>query len=174
MVIKAVAFDFGHTLIDERTDGNVPLDSLPIRLMPEVSEVLPSISLPMAVWANTRTAAEAELRQRLERAGIGQFFSWVVTSVDAGFRKPAHEFFDFALAKCALGKEEVLFVGNQLNTDIAGGEQYGIRTVWLAGRPYRSADETLSPKDVRPTYRIPTLGELPLLLQRIRDAELHL
>jgi hypothetical protein len=56
MVIKAVAFDFGHTLIDERKDENVPLDSRPIHLMPEVSRVLPFLSLPLAVWANTRTA----------------------------------------------------------------------------------------------------------------------
>jgi FMN phosphatase YigB (HAD superfamily) len=174
MVIKAVAFDFGHTLMDEQEDGDVPLDSRPIHLMPEVSEVLPLLTLPLAVWANTRTATEAELRERLERAGIGRFFRWVVTSVDAGFRKPAPDFFDFALAKCALSKDEVLFVGNQLNTDITGGEQYGIRTVWLSGRLYRSADETLSPKDVRPTYRIRTLRQLPLLLQRIRDNKGHL
>ena len=174
MVIKAVAFDFGHTLIDERKDGNVPLDSRPIHLMPEVCEVLPFLLLPLAVWANTRTATEAELRQWLERAGIGRFFAWVVTSVDAGFRKPAPEFFDFALGKCALSKDEVLFVGNQLNTDITGGDQYGIRTVWLCGRPYRSVDETLSPKDVRPTYTIRTFRQLPILLQRIRDTEVHL
>jgi HAD superfamily hydrolase (TIGR01493 family) len=173
MAIKAVAFDFGHTLMDEQKDGHVPLASRPIHLMPEVSEVLPRIRLPMAVWANTRIATEAELRQRLERAGIGRFFRWVVTSVDAGFRKPAPEFFDFALAKCALRKDEVLFVGNQLNTDITGAGQYGIRTVWLSGRRYRSVDETLSPKDVRPTYRIPTLRQLPLLLQRIRDTEVR-
>ena len=118
MVIKTVAFDFGHTLIDERNDDNVPLESRPIHLMPGVSEVLPFLPLPLAVWANTRTATEAELRQWLERAGIGRFFAWVVTSVDAGFRKPAPEFFDFALAKCALSKDEVLFVGNQLSTNI--------------------------------------------------------
>jgi hypothetical protein len=70
MVIKAVAFDFGHTLIDERKDGNLPLDSRPIHLMPGVSEVLPFLSLPLAVWANTRTATDAELRQWFERAGI--------------------------------------------------------------------------------------------------------
>ncbi|SRR5258708_32121123 len=39
---------------------------------------------------------------------------------------------------------------------------------------YRSADETLLPKDVRPTYTIRTLRQLPLLLQRIRDTEVHL
>jgi FMN phosphatase YigB (HAD superfamily) len=167
MVLQAVAFDFGHTLIDERKDGNLPLDSRPIHLMPEICEVLPFLSFPLAVWANTRTATEADLRQWLERAGIGRSFAWVITSVDAGFRKPAPEFFDFALAKCGLSKDEVLFVGNQLNTDITGGEQYGIRTVWLCGRPYRSADETLSPKEVRPTYTIRTLRQLPLLLRKL-------
>jgi FMN phosphatase YigB (HAD superfamily) len=171
MVIQAVAFDFGHTLMDERKDDNVPLESRPIHLMPEVSEVLPFLSLPLAVWANTRTATEAELRHWLERAGIGRFFAWVVTSVDAGFRKPASEFFAFALGKCALRKNDVLFVGNQLNTDITGGEQYGIRTVWLCGSAYRSVDETLSPKDVRPTYTIHTFRQLPLLLQGMRDTE---
>jgi FMN phosphatase YigB (HAD superfamily) len=171
MVIRAVAFDFGHTLMDERKDGNLPLDSRPSHLMPGVSEVLPAISLPMAVWANTRTATEAELRQRLASAGIARFFRWVVTSVDAGFRKPAVEFFDFALAKCGLRKDEVLFVGNQLNTDVTGGEQYGIRTVWLSGRPYRSADETFSLNDVRPTYRIRTLRQLPLLLRQFITVE---
>jgi FMN phosphatase YigB (HAD superfamily) len=41
----------------------------------------------------------------------------------------ARTFFDFALRKCGLARDEVLFVGNQLNTDIAGGRAYGIRTV---------------------------------------------
>jgi putative hydrolase of the HAD superfamily len=89
--------------------------------------------------------------------------------VDAGFRKPAPEFFDFALRKCGLRKDEVLFIGNQLNTDIMGGQQYGIRTVWLSAPAYRSADEKLSPEDVHPTYTIRALRELPALLQRIRD-----
>jgi len=168
MDIRAVAFDFGHTLIDEQKDGTISLESRPIHLMPGVSEVLPHISIPPAVWANTRTATGAELRRFLDRAGIGRFFAWVVTSVDAGFRKPGSGFFDFALSRCGLARDQVLFVGNQLNTDVAGGQQYGIRTVWLSGRAYRSADETLSPQHVHPTHTIRTLRELPSLPQRTR------
>ncbi len=171
MVIRAVAFDFGHTLINEQIDGSISLESRPVHLMPEVSEILPRMSIPLAVWANTCTASGAELHRFLDRAGIGQFFAWVVTSVDAGFRKPAPEFFDFALSKCGLSRDEVVFVGNQLNTDIAGGRAFGIRTVWLCGSAYRSADETLSPQDVHPTHTIHTLRELPSLLQRIHDVK---
>lgn len=89
---------------------------------------------------------------------------------DAGFRKPASEFFDFALAKCGFARDEVLFVGNQLNTDIAGGQECGLRSVWLCGSAYRSGDETLSTEGVKPTYTIESLRQLPSLLKRIREA----
>ena len=167
MVIRAVAFDFGHTLVDEQKDTSIPLESRPIHLMPEVGEVLPLLSIPLAVWANTRTATGEDLRHFLNRAGIGRFFAWVVTSVDAGFRKPSPQFFDFALGKCGLTPDGVLFVGNQLKTDIAGGQACGIRTVWLSGSAYRSADETLSPHDVHPAYSIPALAQLPPLLESL-------
>ena len=122
---------------------------------------------PLAVWANTRTSTRTDLQHFLDRAGVGRFFAWIVTSVDAGFRKPAPQFFDFALGKCGLAREEVLFVGNQLNTDIVGGQEYGIRTGWLSGSTHRSADETLSPQDVHPIYTIPTLRELPPFLESL-------
>ena len=84
MVIRAVAFDFGHTLVNEEKDAADPLESRPVHLMPDVSEILPHIPVPLAVWANTRTATSSDLQQFLDRAGIGRFFAWVVTSVDAG------------------------------------------------------------------------------------------
>jgi len=46
MPLKAVAFDWGHTVMDERRDGDVPLDTRPVHLMPGVSEVLPQIPGP--------------------------------------------------------------------------------------------------------------------------------
>lgn len=171
MVIKAVAFDLGHTLIDEEKDATIRHEERPVHLMPWVSEILPQIPNPMAVWANTQTATGAELRSFFDRGGIGRFFAWVVTSVDAGFRKPTPQFFDFALRTCELARQEVLFIGNQLNTDIAGGEGYGIRTVWVSGSAHRSADETQTPTDVHPTHTIPTLRELPPLLRRLRHAK---
>ena len=167
MRLKAIAFDLGHTLMDERRDGHVPIDVRPVHLMPGVLNALEQIQLPLAVWANTREAADADVRRWLDRAGIGRRFRWVVTSVDAGVRKPAPEFFQFALARCGLVREDVLFVGNQLNTDIAGAEAFGIRTVWLSGPDYRSEDD--GPCDTRPTYTMLTLRELPTLLAECRS-----
>ena len=165
MPLKAVAIDWGHTVMDERRDGDVAVDMRPIHLMPGVAEVLPQIALPLALWANTRDATEADVRGWLERANLNRLFRWVITSVDAGARKPAPQFFQHALVRCGLTNEEVLFVGNQLNTDILGAEAMGIATVWLSDAAYRSADD--APCNVLPTYTIQTLSDLPALLQRI-------
>jgi hypothetical protein len=85
-------------------DTSIPLESCAVRLMPHVSEILPKIPVPLAVWANTQIATGNDLEGFLDKGGIGRFFSWIVTSVDAGFRKPAPQFFDFALGKCGLAR----------------------------------------------------------------------
>jgi putative hydrolase of the HAD superfamily len=165
--LSAIAFDVGHTLIDERIDAASFIP--PVQLMPHVLEVLPQIDLPMAAWSNTRSAREAEVRQLLRAARIEQFFSWVITSIDAGYRKPHPEFFHFALDGCGLTADEVLFVGNQLNTDICGGSQCGIRTVWISGDAHRSPEETMTPAEIVADFEIASLSELPGLLQQIRQ-----
>jgi FMN phosphatase YigB (HAD superfamily) len=166
MPLKAIAFDWGHTLMDERRDE--PLDTRPIHLMPGVADVPPRLTLPLAVWANTRVDGEPTVRGWLNRARLGQLFQWVITSVDAGTRKPVPEFFQYALARCGLTKDSVLFLGNQLNTDIAGGEAFGVRTVWLCAAAYRSLDD--GPCSVRATYTIDTLSSLPTLVQSLQDS----
>jgi FMN phosphatase YigB (HAD superfamily) len=165
-MLKAVMFDFGHTIMNELKGGNAPLASRPVFLMPGLPDILPRISLRMGIGANTKVARERDVRRWLKRAAIDNYFEWVVTSVDAGARKPDCKFFSFALRKCKLKKDEVLFVGNQRNTDIQGANYSGISCVWLSGRAYRSPDDTASSR-ARPTYAIRSLKQLPALLQEL-------
>jgi FMN phosphatase YigB (HAD superfamily) len=159
--VKAVAFDFGHTLVDEQSVLHHP------RPMPGLLEALPQVRLPMAVWANTRNAGEAAVRGILRTLQIDQYFSSVVTSVDAGFRKPSPEFFKFALSQWRFAKDEILFVCNQLNTDVLGAEALGIRTAWLSAAEFRSPDETMTLGDIQPAFTLAGFAGLPSLLQSI-------
>jgi phosphoglycolate phosphatase-like HAD superfamily hydrolase len=84
-MLDAVILDFGHTTMDELQYRDVPLRSRPIRLMPGVEQTLPRIPLKLGIWANTKRAREAGLRQWLRRAGIDIYFTWVVTSAEAGY-----------------------------------------------------------------------------------------
>ena len=98
--VTVLALDWGHTLMDERRDRHIPLDDRPAHLMPGVREALGAIALPLAVWANTREGDERHVRAWLRRAGLDGVFSWVITSTDAGARKPSPRFFSYALARC--------------------------------------------------------------------------
>lgn len=164
MGVQLVALDWGHTIMDERAGVGTPMGEWPIRLMPHVQDTLPLIPLPMALWANA-PAREGDVRDWLTRAGVSRYFSHVVTSEDAGARKPSAAFFAFALARCGVRASDVLFVGNQLNTDVAGGNAMGIPTVWLSGAAYRSDDD--EPVPVVPTFTIASLRELPSLISRL-------
>jgi putative hydrolase of the HAD superfamily len=163
---RIVAFDLGHTLMDERLDANVPIETRPVHLMPGVADVVPHLPVPLALWANTRVAREPAVRRWLERAGLAGCFQSVITSVDAGARKPAPAFFEYALARGGFERDEVVFVGNQLNSDVTGAEAFGIRSIWLSAAVYRSLDDT--PCAARPTFTIEALHDLPALLQRLK------
>ncbi len=158
---KAVMFDFGHTIVEENTSLQEPP-----RLMPGVREALALIRLPMGIWANTRLTTGAEIRAWLTPCRLQQHFRWIVTSYELGCRKPAREFFTRALAQSRLEATDVLFVGNQLNTDIIGAQGVGIATVYLTDAIYRSSDEVDTP-NAKPTFTIPTLAELPDLVRRL-------
>ncbi len=85
-------FDFGHTIIDELKERQVPLASRSVDLMPGLLEILPQIKFKKGIWANAE-AGEQEIRIWLRKAGINEYFEWIATSKDAGARKPDPGFF---------------------------------------------------------------------------------
>src|SRR5262245_14131504 len=160
-MLKAVIFDFGHTIMAE----TLSLEDSP-QLMPGVFEAMTQIALPKGIWANTRDATASHIRTWLRRAQLDAYIQFVVTSFEIGHRKPSLDFFTSALAECGLQASEIVFVGNQLNTDIVGANNAGIRSVYLADARYRSLDDSPETK-VTPTYTIQTLSDLPWLVQSL-------
>ena len=60
-------------------------------------------------------------------------------------------------------------MGNQLNTDIRGANDYGMECVWLSGAAYRSPDDVpidnLTSSNMKPNHIIGSLKQLPGLLE---------
>lgn len=167
--IKAIIFDWGHTVMNELEYKRIPLRSRPVVVMPGLQEILSKIHFKKGIWANTNRTTSQEIKAWLKRAKLDQYFKWVFASADFGVRKPNKRFYDIALAKSKLTKNDILFVGNQLNTDILGANNYGITNVWLSGRTFKSPDDTLKRGDVKPTYEIRTLKQLPALINKITN-----
>jgi FMN phosphatase YigB (HAD superfamily) len=165
-MIKVLIFVLGHTILDEEAGRHVDIHFRPAMPMPGVLEVIPKIRLPMGVWANTHDASADDVKQWLSRANLDQYFKWIVTSSEVGYRKPDQRFFALPLRECECAADEVLFIGNQMNSDIKGANICGIDSVLLTGPAYRSIDDDLDPT-AKPTFKIEHLEQLPNLLARL-------
>lgn len=71
-------------------------------------------------------------RGRLERLELGQYFEVVSVSGELGMSKPAPAIFDHTLAElCVTDRRNVVMIGDSLASDVAGGLNAGIDTIWF-------------------------------------------
>jgi putative hydrolase of the HAD superfamily len=68
---------------------------------------------------------------KLSESGIGNFVDYLQTSERVGLAKPSIDFFQLALTQANIDSSEVLYIGDNLNTDVWGGLNAGIKTFWF-------------------------------------------
>jgi len=79
--------------------------------------------------------------------------------------KPSNVFFETALAGLACARDAVLVVGDDLRTDIAGGNATGLRTVLLGTGKY--ADGQRTGPEGKEDWFLDSVADLPRLLDAI-------
>lgn len=100
--------------------------------------------------------------RRLRDSGIEKFFDGIFVSERIGYNKPDKRFFDYAFLNIPDFKhEETVMVGDLLTSDIKGGINAGIRTVYF--NPKGQKNDT----GITPDYEIATYGELIKLLETL-------
>ncbi|MEW6228130.1 MAG: HAD family hydrolase [Bacillota bacterium] len=99
-------------------------------------------------------------RQKLDCTGITVFFASVVISGDVGVAKPAPGIFERCITELGLSPNEVVYVGDCLETDCAGAEQAGLHGVWLNRR---GIDDGTGSS----IAAIASLGQLPGVIRNI-------
>ena len=94
----------------------------------------------------------------LEHYHIYDFFDIIVTSNEAGFKKPEPFLFKYVLEKVNCKPHEALMIGDRCDVDVKGAKALGIYTV----RIKRGRYENQAPlnKDEIPDFEIRTLYEL--------------
>ena len=152
MMIKAVIFDLGNTLVRE-SDGQV---------LPNAIETLRELKkdYKIALISNTLPQTTAEkVHQILREAQLLDFFDVVVVSSEVGVSKPDPQIFSLTLKKLGVKPEEAVMVGNTISTDIFGGNRVGMKTVLLQ----QSKDYKRSEWE-NPTHTINSLKELLVVI----------
>lgn len=88
------------------------------------------------------------------------YFDHIVISGGYGKGKPDKGIFEHALSLTSLEKDEVIMVGDNLNTDILGANRTGIKSVWI-NREQKERNEVV------PSFEIRELSDLYQILKEI-------
>ncbi len=99
---------------------------------------------------------------RLKATGLDRRFEQIFISEEIGADKPSPEFFARAVARIqGFDPEKAVMVGDSLTSDILGGINAGMKTVWInPGHKKRR-------EDICPDFEIKSLTELPALLEQL-------
>ena len=101
-------------------------------------------------------------RSRVASAGIGKYFKARFISEEMGVNKPSAAYFERCFAAIeGFDKAEAVIVGDSLTSDIRGGRNAGIRTVWF------NPDGKAPRADIPADYTITALEQLPALLEQL-------
>jgi 2-haloalkanoic acid dehalogenase type II len=123
--------------LDELTD--VLLDAIRFAPFPDAAPTLAELR-----EAGFRLAAvsnwDCSLRSVLAEVGLAGALDAVIVSAEAGAAKPDPAIYRAALGKIRCGTEEALFVGDSLETDVAGAEAAGVRALLLDRAAAEGAD----------------------------------
>lgn len=86
-------------------------------------------------------------RPRLRKVEMYDQFDVIVVSDEIGYSKPDTRFFDHAFNDIGVvDKSNVVVVGDSLNSDIQGGNNYGLDTIWY--NPEKKSNDTLHQPNV--------------------------
>ena len=105
---------------------------------------------PFCTLAIVTNGMPSVQHSRMARSGIAELFSGLFISGEMGCRKPERQFFEQVFHGLGLGEEDkhrTVMVGDNLLSDIKGGRDFGLDTIWFApggGVP--------GPEDPQPTY----------------------
>jgi len=96
---------------------------------------------------------------RIQNSTIGKYFQHVIVSEEIAFSKPDVRFFQHAAQVLgAERKNDMLMIGDSLQSDILGGLNFGIDTCWLNNRFVRNRTE------IQPKFEISRLDQLRTIL----------
>ena len=129
--------------------------------LPGAEEAVDSLSKKYRLFLASNGTASVQ-KGRMTSANLYRFFEQVFVSQEIGHNKPSKAYFDACFAQIpGFDPDKCLMVGDSLSSDILGGKNAGVRTVWV--NPSHAAPRP----DIVPDYEIESLSQLEALLETL-------
>ncbi|MHC2833940.1 putative hydrolase of the HAD superfamily [Bacillus sp. F9_6S_D1_P_5] len=91
---------------------------------------------------------------KIINTNLNNYFDTIIISEEVGLSKPDKRIFELALNKLNVQSENTLFVGDDLEKDIAGSQNANIKGIWF--NPHRITNKT----EIKPYSEIDTFDSL--------------
>lgn len=117
-------------------------------------ELLEAVKDKYPLYIITNGVAATQ-HKRLRASGLDKYFKGIFVSEEAGSQKPQKEFFEYCFER--MGRRDVenmLIIGDSLTSDIRGGNNMGIDTLWF--NPHKQENGA----GVRVDYEVSSLKEI--------------
>jgi putative hydrolase of the HAD superfamily len=126
------------------------------RLIPGTIEMLRELRgrFPLGLLSNFTHAPAA--RGLMDHLGLTPFFDVILISGDLGYRKPHPYVFQQLIEALEVPQDQILFIGDDLEPDIRGAREAGLRPVWMTY--VRESQAPPFPSSVTPGEEIPEEG----------------
>ena len=111
-------------------DGFIEGISSKTYLFPFAKEILEYLHLKYPLHIITNGFEEVQF-SKLKNSGMDKYFSSVITSEEAGSKKPDPEIFHYALRKTGALAKDSIMIGDDLEVDIAGARSLGIDQIYV-------------------------------------------
>lgn len=120
-------------------------------LLPGAAEFCTALA-PHCTLAIVTNGASVAQRGRFGGSVIAPLFSGLFISEELGFQKPQREFFDVVCHEMGISdRSRVVMVGDNLRTDILGGINAGLDTIWY-NPEHRNTDGEIRPTREADSY----------------------
>ena len=100
------------------------------QLFPGTIEILDYLTPKYKLFILTNGFKEVQ-HKKLENINLKKYFTGIFTSDEIGYPKPKPEFFSFVVKKVATTPDRCIMVGDDLQADILGAKQSGIKGIYF-------------------------------------------
>lgn len=129
--------------------------------MPGAPELLEELYGKYKLYIVSNGTAKVQ-EGRIGSSGIAKYMDGIFISQILGANKPDKQFFDICFAEISdFSLNETVIIGDSLSSDIKGGINAGITTVWF------NPKGTENDSGIKPDYIIKELSKVPILLSQI-------
>ena len=129
---KVFLFDWGDTIMKGFPNETGAMHTWHrVEAMPNAEEMLRKLSQLTDCYlaTNAKDSDKEDIIKALQRVNLHKYFKDVFCYREIGFSKPSKEYFDSIIEKLNIEKNEVIMIGDNLEDDIRGAENYGIKSI---------------------------------------------